>query len=558
MSELTALPQWRALSDHARGMAGFNLRQAFDTDPGRAGRFSVELGDLFLDYSKNLITDETLKLLLALAEVRNVEGFRDRMFAGELINNTERRAVLHTALRYQGDEPLKLTRPDGSEEDVRAEVADVLGRMKAFTEDVRSGERRGSTGLPFTDVVNIGIGGSDLGPAMAVRALTPYTHDRLRFHFVSNVDPTHIAETVRQLDLATTLFIVVSKTFGTQETLANARVVRDLYLTTQLPRNALAKHVVAVSSEPKPVQDFGIELENMFEFWDWVGGRYSVWSAVGLSLAIAIGFDNFVQFHRGAHAMDKHFQTAPAGKNMPILLALLGVWYRNFMGAATHAVLPYDQYLARFPAYLQQADMESNGKRVDRNGVEVDYQTGPIIWGEPGTNGQHAFYQLIHQGTQLIPADLIACIKTHNPVANLHDLLLANCLAQGEALMTGKTTVEAGKDVTPTETAKLESLGMPADEIARMPNHRTFPGNRPTNTLLIHKLTPGNLGALIALYEHKIHVQGAIWGINSYDQWGVELGKKLAGRVHLDLQGVEPAGKHNSSTRGLIERIRKH
>lgn len=538
MASLTRTPEWQALVAHHREVAPLAMRDLFAADPQRFARFSLRLGDLLLDYSKNRVTDETLRRLLDLARAADVEGWRDRMLAGERINLTEDRAVLHVALRAPRDRRITV---DGT--DVMPKVAAVLEQMRAFTEAVRSGAWKGAAGQPIADVVNIGIGGSDLGPAMATEALTPYHPDHMRFHFVSNVDGTHIAETLKRLDPATTLFIVASKTFTTQETLTNARTARD-WLVAALGEAAVAKHFVALSTNEKEVRAFGIDTANMFEFWDWVGGRYSLWSAIGLPIALAVGMDRFEALLAGGHAMDEHFRSAPLAANMPVILGLLGVWYANFFGAETHAVLPYDQYLCRLPAYLQQLDMESNGKSVSRDGAALDYASGPVIFGEPGTNGQHAFYQLIHQGTRLVPADFIAPAISHNPVGEHHAIFLSNFFAQTEALMTGKTEAEA--------RAELEAAGLSGEPLKKLLPHKIFPGNRPTNSILVRRIDPFTLGMLIALYEHKVFVQGLIWRINSFDQWGVELGKQLAKSILPELDGSTPATGHDGSTNGLI------
>ncbi len=546
MSALTSSPAWKALADHQPEIAGVHLRELFARDPGRFTRMSREACGLFVDFSKHRATDETMRRLLALATQADVAGWRDQMFAGALINGTERRAVLHTALRNRSNRPVRV---DGA--DVMPAINGVLAKMRGFTERVRTGAWTGATGQAITDIVNIGIGGSDLGPVMVTEALRPYWQANLRVHFVSNVDGTHLAETVRHLDAARTLFIVASKTFTTQETLTNARSARTWLLAQLgLGPDAVAKHFVALSTNAKEVAGFGIDTANMFEFWDWVGGRYSLWSAIGLSIACVIGMDQFEELLAGAHAMDEHFRTAPFADNLPVILAMLGVWYASFWGAASHAILPYDQYLHRFAAYFQQGDMESNGKGVDRQGQPItDYTTGPIIWGEPGTNGQHAFYQLIHQGTRLIPADFIAPITSHNPLGDHHAILLANFFAQTEALMKGKTTDEA--------RAELVAQGVPAERVAALAAHKTFPGNRPTTSILIEQITPHALGALIALYEHKIFVQGIVWDIYSFDQWGVELGKQLASAILPELAGEAEVATHDSSTNGLINRYKR-
>ncbi|HEX5058069.1 MAG TPA: glucose-6-phosphate isomerase [Kofleriaceae bacterium] len=541
MSTLTSSPAWKALVEHKGAIASAHLRDLFATDPRRFKKMSKEACGIFVDISKHRATEETLRLLLALAKQQDVEGWRDKMFAGAKINGTEGRAVLHTALRNRSNRPVLV---DGK--DVMPDINRVLGAMRSFTERVRSGAWKGHTGKTITDIVNIGIGGSDLGPVMVTEALRPYWKPDLRVHFVSNVDGTHIAETLRRVDPERTLFIIASKTFTTQETLANARAARA-WLLEKLggKQEAVAKHFVALSTNAKEVSAFGIDTANMFEFWDWVGGRYSLWSAIGLSIACVIGMDRFEELLTGAHEMDEHFRTAPLAENLPVLLAMLGVWYASFWGAETHAILPYDQYLHRFAAYFQQGDMESNGKGVDRHGNRItDYMTGPIVWGEPGTNGQHAFYQLIHQGTRLVPCDFIAPIETHNPVGNQHAILLANFFAQTEALMKGKTADEA--------RAELVAQKLPLDRVEQLVPHKTFPGNRPTTSILVQKITPKTLGALIAMYEHKIFVQGIVWDIYSFDQWGVELGKQLATRILPELEAAGDVTTHDSSTNGLI------
>ena len=536
MTRPTRLAAWKALVAHRAGLAGIDLRRAFAADPRRGERLAGEAAGLTLDYSKNLLTDETLGLLVALAEEA---GLRERiaaMFRGEKLNATEGRAVLHVALRAPRGVEIAL---DGR--DVVPEVHAVLERIFEFAERVRSGAFTGQGGRRIRSIVNLGIGGSDLGPAMACEALRHYADRELTLALVSNLDGTDFAEAVRTLDPAETLFIVCSKTFTTQETLANAHAARSWLLAALRDPAAVARHFAAVSTNASAVAAFGIETRNMFEIWDWVGGRYSLDSAIGLSLAIAIGPARFREMLEGMHAMDEHFRRAPFPRNLPVILGLLGVWYANFWGAETHAVLPYDQYLARLPAYLQQLDMESNGKRVDLEGLPVDYETGPIVWGQPGTNGQHAFFQLLHQGTRLVPTDFIGCCRTHNPVGDHHDQLMANLFAQTQALAFGKTEGEV----------RAEGI---SDELAP---HRTFPGNRPSNTLLLEGLTPASLGALIALYEHKVFVQGALWNVNSFDQWGVELGKALAKRILPELAAADPPVlAHDSSTNALIRRYR--
>ncbi len=530
-------PAWRALARHARETAGLDLRELFAKDPGRGEHLACEAAGLYLDYSKNLVNARTLALLLQLAEEAGLRARIDAMFRGEKLNVTEGRAALHVALRTPLGARILV---DG--ENVVPRVHAALDRMAAFAERVRSGEWRGATGAKIRNVLNLGIGGSDLGPAMACEALRAYADRELRLRFVSNVDPTHFAEATRDLDPAETLFVVVSKTFTTLETLANARAAREWCLRKLRDEAAVARHFVAVSTSTGDVARFGIDPANMFEIWDWVGGRYSLGSAAGLALMLAIGSERFREMLAGMHALDDHFRTAPFERNLPVLLALLGVWYADFLGAETHAILPYDQYLARFPAHLQQLDMESNGKRVDLDGRLVDHRTAPIVWGEPGTNGQHAFFQLLHQGTRLVPCDFIGFCRSRNPSGAQHDLLLANLIAQAEALAFGRTQQEALR------------AGVPD---ALVP-HRTFPGNRPSNVILGEELTPATLGALVALYEHKVFAQGAIWNVNSFDQWGVELGKELAQRIAPELASdAEPELRHDGSTNALVRRYRR-
>jgi len=540
VSQLTRSPEWQALEAHAETMKGSHLRDLFK-DSRRFENMSIdnrELG-MLLDYSKNIASEGTMKLLHDLAATAGVSEKAAAMFSGEKINWTENRAVLHVALRNRSNEPILV---DG--QDVMPAINDVLQKMKRFTESVRGGEWRGATGKAITDVVNIGIGGSDLGPVMVCEALKHYA-DGPDVHFVSNVDGTDIVETLKKVDPETTLFLVASKTFTTQETMSNAGTARN-WLVEKLGDAAVAKHFAAMSTNATAVAEFGIDTDNMFEFWDFVGGRYSLWSAIGLSIALHVGFERFEELLEGAHLMDRHFLETEPGQNLPMTLALLWVWYNNFFGAETHALLPYDQYLHRFAAYFQQGDMESNGKTVDADGNRVDYQTGPVIWGEPGTNGQHAFYQLLHQGTKLVPADFIGFIETLNPVGDHHLKLMANFFAQTEALAFGLRGSKA--------EAQMREAGMSDEQIERLRPHKTFEGNRPTNTLLIDRLTPRTLGSLIALYEHKIFVQGVIWNINSYDQWGVELGKVLAKVILPELETGE-IGDHDSSTRSLITRF---
>ena len=551
MTDLTRSPTWAALKEERRAWNALHLRDLFKKDKQRFNRYSVALDDeLLLDYSKNLIRPQTLKLLLTLAKEAGVENLRDAMFAGEKINLTENRAVLHTALRNQSTAPVIV---DGA--DVMPDVRAVLARMRVFADRIRTGQwkgyaAKGKAGKAITDVVNIGIGGSDLGPVMACQALKPYGGN-VKVHFVSNVDPSHLHDTLEDLDPATTLFIVASKTFTTQETLLNAQAARAWLLQSTKNEAAVAKHFVAVSTNEDAVKAFGIDPANMFGFWDWVGGRYSLWSAIGLPIALSIGMDEFEELLAGAHDMDMHFREVPLANNMPVVLALLGLWYNNFWDAQAYAVLPYEQRLSRFPAYLQQLDMESNGKAVNRAGKTLKSSTGPIVFGEPGTNGQHAFYQLIHQGTKLIPCDFLAGRESHNDLIgkdglSQHTVLLSNFLAQTEALMRGKTAKEV--------EAELSASGMSKAEIKALAPHKVFPGNRPTNSIVYRRLTPRTLGRLIALYEHKVFVQGALWGINSYDQWGVELGKQLAKVILPELTSLARAGHtgHDASTDGLI------
>ncbi|PWC15447.1 glucose-6-phosphate isomerase [Brenneria roseae subsp. roseae] len=535
---------WKALQQHFETVKELKISELFAQDSNRFSRFSATFDDqMLVDYSKNRITDETLEKLQALARETDLAGAINSMFSGEKINQTEGRAVLHVALRNRSNTPILV---DGK--DVMPEVNAVLEKMKLFSERVIGGDWKGYTGKAITDVVNIGIGGSDLGPYMVTEALKPYKN-HLNMHFVSNVDGTHIAETLKPLNPETTLFLVASKTFTTQETMTNAHSARDWFLKTAQDDKHVAKHFAALSTNAKAVGEFGIDTDNMFEFWDWVGGRYSLWSAIGLSIVLSLGFDNFEQLLSGAHAMDKHFASTPAEQNLPVLLALIGIWYNNFFGAETEAILPYDQYMHRFAAYFQQGNMESNGKYVDRNGNPVDYQTGPIIWGEPGTNGQHAFYQLIHQGTKLVPCDFIAPALSHNPLSDHHSKLLSNFFAQTEALAFGKS-----REVVEAEFA---AAGKTAKEVEHVAPFKVFEGNRPTNSILLREITPYSLGALIALYEHKIFTQGVILNIFTFDQWGVELGKQLANRILPELEDAKEVSSHDSSTNGLINRFKK-
>ncbi|MGE8380612.1 MAG: glucose-6-phosphate isomerase, partial [Sphingobacterium sp.] len=530
----TTTKAYQYLVDHYIDINQQDLRELFVADPQRFEKFSILFEDILLDYSKNRVNEETMALLIQLAKECQLSEAIAAMFAGERINVTENRPVLHTALRNQSDRPVFV---DGK--DVMPAVKSVLAHVKTFTEQILSGEWKGYTDKQITDVVNIGIGGSDLGPVMVTEALKAYK-SRLNVHFVSNVDGTHIAETLKGVNPETTLFLIASKTFTTQETMANAHTAKDWFLSKGASEQDVAKHFAALSTNTDAVKAFGIDPQNMFEFWDWVGGRYSLWSAIGLSISLAIGFDNFEELLKGAYDADEHFRTSALEENIPVILALLGIWYNNFFEAESHAILPYDQYLHRFAAYFQQGDMESNGKYIDRNGERVDYQTGPIIWGEPGTNGQHAFYQLIHQGTKLIPCDFIAPANSLNPIGNHHQLLLSNFFAQTEALMNGKTEEEV--------VAELQKVGKSNEEVAELKTYKVFEGNRPTNSILLKKMTPRTLGRLIALYEHKIFVQGVIWNIYSFDQWGVELGKQLANNILPELGDNNPITSHDSST----------
>ncbi|ELP8759269.1 glucose-6-phosphate isomerase [Escherichia coli] len=539
----TQTAAWQALQKHFDEMKDVTIADLFAKDGDRFSKFSATFGDqMLVDYSKNRITEETLAKLQDLAKECDLAGAIKSMFSGEKINRTENRAVLHVALRNRSNTPILV---DGK--DVMPEVNAVLEKMKTFSEAIISGEWKGYTGKAITDVVNIGIGGSDLGPYMVTEALRPYKN-HLNMHFVSNVDGTHIAEVLKKVNPETTLFLVASKTFTTQETMTNAHSARDWFLKAAGDEKHVAKHFAALSTNAKAVGEFGIDTANMFEFWDWVGGRYSLWSAIGLSIVLSIGFDNFVELLSGAHAMDKHFSTTPAEKNLPVLLALIGIWYNNFFGAETEAILPYDQYMHRFAAYFQQGNMESNGKYVDRNGNVVDYQTGPIIWGEPGTNGQHAFYQLIHQGTKMVPCDFIAPAITHNPLSDHHQKQLSNFFAQTEALAFGKS-----REVVEQE---YRDQGKDPATLDYVVPFKVFEGNRPTNSILLREITPFSLGALIALYEHKIFTQGVILNIFTFDQWGVELGKQLANRILPELKDDKEISSHDSSTNGLINRYK--
>jgi glucose-6-phosphate isomerase len=537
---LTGTQAWTKLKDRYENQAKeMQLRQLFKDDPNRFQDFSLSDDDLLIDFSKNLVDHDTRKLLLELANECKLSDAIPAMFNGEVINETEKRPVLHVALRNFSDKPIY-----ANGKDVMPEVKKVLEQMERFCLSIHSGEWKGYSGKNIKYIVNIGIGGSDLGPLMVTEALRPYKIENIEAFFVSNVDATHIVETLKKVTPDETLFLIASKTFTTQETMTNAHTARDWFLDAAKDPAFVAKHFVALSTNEKEVTKFGIDAANMFVFWDWVGGRYSLWSAIGLSIALTIGYGNFEQLLKGAHEMDNHFEFTPFEKNMPVLMALIGIWYTNFYGSQSEAILPYDQYMHRFPAYFQQGNMESNGKSTDRNGVPVTYATGPIIWGEPGTNGQHAFYQLIHQGTTLIPCDFIAPAISHNPVGDHHNKLLSNFFAQTEALMNGKSADEA--------KAELEKTGMPEEEIEKLVPFKVFPGNRPTNSILIKEITPFTLGKLIALYEHKIFVQGIIWNIFSFDQWGVELGKQLANKILPELENNEPVHSHDSSTNGLI------
>ena len=543
MTTLTQFPTWQKLCAHQKTVVPLHMRDLFAADPKRFEKFSLKFDDLLFDYSKHRITDETLPLLLQMAREAKIEESRDKMFAGEKINITENRAVLHTALRNRSNTPVMV---DGK--DVMPEVNLVLKQMRTFSEKVRSGDWKGFTGKRITDIVNIGIGGSDLGPVMVCDALKPYASPDLNIHFVSNIDGAHLMRALEKCKAETTLFIVASKTFTTQETMTNALSARTWFLESAVDNAHVAKHFVALSTNSKAVTEFGIDTKNMFQFWDWVGGRYSLWSAIGLSIALYVGMDNFEDLLAGGHAMDVHFKTAPLEQNMPVILALIGIWYNNFFHVDTHAILPYDQGMARFPAYLQQADMESNGKFICRDGSRVQYKTGPVIWGEAGTNGQHAFYQLIHQGTQIVPADFLMPVHSHYAIGKQgfahHKILLANFLAQTQSLMLGKTKPEA--------RAELEKQGLTGEALENLLPHKVFEGNRPTTSIMFDTLTPNTLGKLIALYEHKIFVQGMMWDINSFDQWGVEYGKQIAQQILPQLTSDEVVSNYDSSTNGLI------
>ena len=543
MTPLINSPAWTALEKHREEIQNLHMRDLFAQDPQRFAKFSLNFNTILFDFSKNRITEKTFALLLNLAQQVQLRSYIEAMFQGEKINLTEGRAVLHVALRNRSNTPIYV---DG--QDVMPEVNRVLDKMRRFTEAVRSGDWKGFTGKPITDIVNIGIGGSDLGPKMVCQALKPYGKWNLKVHFVSNIDGTDIVETLKELNPETTLFLIASKSFTTQETMTNAHSARQWFLDASQDERTIEKHFVAMSTNLDLVAKFGIDPQNMFEFWDWVGGRYSLWSAIGLSIALYIGMERFESLLEGAHKVDQHFRSSPFERNIPVIMGLLGVWYNNFLGTQSHAILPYDQYLLYFPAYFQQGDMESNGKSVTRRGEPVDVTTGPIIWGQPGTNGQHAFYQLIHQGTKLVPCDFLAAVESHNPLGQHHSILLSNYLAQTEAMMKGRTPEEA--------RAALVNQGYSGEKLTLLTAAKTFPGNHPTNSFLYPKLTPEILGSLIALYEHKIFTQGIIWNINSFDQMGVELGKQLAKKILPELSGDEPVSSHDPSTNGLINHIK--
>ena len=540
----TTTPAWKKLTTHHRAMKKITLQELFERDKDRFHQFSLQTKDILVDFSKNNITTETLDLLAALAKECQLDKAIEAMFKGELINETENRAVLHTALRNYTNQPVF-----ANGNNVMPEVKKVQQQMKTFCERVHKGKHKGYTGKKIKYIINIGIGGSDLGPLMVTEALKPYWVKGLQTYFVSNVDGSHIAETLKKVNAEETLFLIASKTFTTQETMTNAFTAREWFLKKARQEKHIAKHFIALSTNVTEVTRFGIDQQNMFAFWDWVGGRYSLWSAIGLSIALTIGYDNFEQLLKGAHQTDQHFKESPFSKNIPVVLALIGIWYTNFYGAQTEAILPYDQYLHRFAAYFQQGNMESNGKRIDRNGKPVRYATGPIIWGEPGTNGQHAFYQLIHQGTPLIPCDFIAPAKTHNPIGDHHEKLLSNFFAQTQALLEGKSPEQVKEE--------LKKQGLALAEIKKLLPYKIFPGNKPTNSILLKKVTPYSLGELIAIYEHKIFTQGVIWNIFSFDQWGVELGKQLANKVLPSLHDNKPVHQFDSSTNGLINYYKK-
>lgn len=540
----TKTAAWKALIEHQKEMSSVQMKDLFKQDPKRFEQMSIYFGDILFDYSKNIVTPETLEKLLQLADDCKLKDARDALFAGEKINQTEDRAVMHTALRNFSDQPITI---DG--EDIMPEIRETRQKMKAFCEKIHSGEWKGYTGKKIKTIVNIGIGGSDLGPVMVTEALKPYWMDGISAHFVSNVDGTQIVETLKNLNPEETLFTIASKTFTTQETMTNAHTARDWFLKSAQDEKLVAKHFVALSTNEEGVRNFGIAPENMFVFWDWVGGRYSLWSSIGLSIALTIGYDNFEKLLKGAESTDTHFKSADFRENIPVIMALIGLWYTNFFGSETEAILPYDQYMHRFPAYFQQGNMESNGKHTDRNGDDINYSTGPVVWGEPGTNGQHAFYQLIHQGTHLIPCDFIAPAISHNPIGKHHPILVSNFFAQTEALMNGKDAAKVANE--------LENETMDEAERKKLVPFKVFTGNKPTNSFLLKEITPFSLGALIALYEHKIFVQGVIWNIFSFDQWGVELGKQLAKKVLPELENDAPIASHDASTNGLINAFKK-
>ncbi len=539
MTSLTDSAKCQALQDHFDEVSTLHMRDLFEADPQRFERFSVQLGDILLDYSKNRITDKTMELLMDLARSADIEAARDAMYRGEKINITEFRPVLHVALRNRSNTPIMV---DG--EDVMPAVNAVLDKMRVFTEKVRTGQWRGYNGQRIRSIVNIGIGGSDLGPHVVCESMKPYAQRDLKVHFVSNADATHLVETLKLVEPETTLFVVSSKSFTTQETMLNAQSARKWFVDLVGNEKAVAKHFVAVSTNIPATTEFGIDPENVFEFWDWVGGRYSLWSAIGLPIALYLGMDHFEALLEGAHEMDRHFAEAPLEQNMPVILAMLGVWYNNFFDAQSHGIMPYSQYLERLPAYLQQLDMESNGKTIDRQNQRVNYLTGPIIWGQSGTNGQHAFFQLMHQGTKPVPADFLIPALSQNPLGLHHRVLFSNCLAQTKALMLGKTYREA--------LAEMQTAGMSEEEINEVIQHKVFEGNKPSNTIIFERLTPKTLGSILAMYEHKVFVQGVVWNINSFDQWGVEYGKVLAGEIQQDLSKPGDVDHHDCSTNGLI------
>ena len=543
-SAITESAAWKSLEQHFEQVKSVHMRELFAEDPERFDNFHIRLNDILLDYSKNRITDETRQLLINLAEEAGIEQWREKMFAGEHINVTEDRAALHVALRNRSNTPMIV---DGV--DVMPQVNQVLERMRVFSDEIRSGEQRGYNGERFKTIINIGIGGSDLGPMVVCESMKPFAQRGLNAYFVSNADATHLQETLKNAEPESTLFVISSKSFTTQETMLNAESAKKWFLDLVGNEKAVAKHFVAVTNNVEASNDFGIESKNIYEIWDWVGGRYSLWSAIGLPIALYLGMDHFEELLEGAHEMDKHFKNAPLEENMPVMLAMLGIWYNNFFDAQSHAVMPYSQYLRRLPAYLQQLDMESNGKTIDREGERVEYLTGPIIWGEPGTNGQHAFFQLLHQGTKPVPADFLVPCISQNPLGNHHRVLVANCFAQTRALMHGKTTTEA--------LAQLKQEGVTDDEINQLFAHKVFEGNKPTNTILFEKLTPRTLGSLLAMYEHKVFVQGVIWNINSFDQMGVEYGKELAGDIQGELSHRSNTGIYDSSTNALINYRKK-